>query len=164
MAQQNPAASGDNESRIADQRLRDLQQQASDASAAANTAKAEAAAARGELDRALTENAGLKAQVERLTTANQQLAESSAARDGMPSLPVDLPKNASQLLDSVTIAVIGEDGKPLRANAKRGDVVFVAPKDGELDELQQAVGLVARVHAVTKAQAEELRTLKLLRG
>jgi hypothetical protein len=157
------APAADNaESRIAEQRLRDLQEQAAKAVGEAQAAKAEALALRGDLERANTELAGLKASNERLSSANQQLVESSTARDGLPGLPIDLPKGAFQLVESVTIAAVGDDGKPVRANAKRGDVVVVGPK-GAIAELQTELGLVARAYAITRDTADELRAIKAIR-
>lgn len=156
-------APGNTEDRVAAQRLQDLTEQASKAAAETQTAKAEAAAAKGDLERANTEVVALRAQVERLTAQNQQLAEASQVRDGVPTLPVDLPRGAFQLVESVTIASLGDDGKPVRANAKRGDVLLVGKKDEALADLQGRIGSVARVYAVSAATVEELRTLKHLR-
>src|SRR5688572_24469301 len=76
-----PSTPADNtEARIAEQRLKDLEKQASEAVAAANTAKADAEGFKGELERVKTELAGLKATNERLEAANRQLTESATAR------------------------------------------------------------------------------------
>jgi hypothetical protein len=152
-----------NEARIAEQRLRDLQQQASDAVAEMQKVKGDVTALTGELERAKTEIAGLKAANERLEGANRQLAESSTARDGLPGLPVELPKGAFQLVESVTIASVGDSGKPVRATPKRGDVVFVAGSKRDVEELQAELGLVAHVYAIDRSTAEELRALKAIR-
>lgn len=151
------------EQRIAEQRLQDLMQQASDAAAQRQEAIAEANALRGELERANAEVVALRAQVERLTAEIKAHGEAATQRDALPSLPLDLPKGAAQLTESVTIAVIGDDGKVTRANARRGDVVVVSAKQADVDQLRRAVGVAARVYAVAKETADELRQLKYVR-
>lgn len=159
-----PTPVGENtEARIAEQRLRDLEQQARDAIADAQKAKAEVAGLKGELERANTELAGLKASNERLESANRQLAESATARDGLPSLPVDLPKGAAQLTECVTIAVVGGDGKPVRATPKRGDVLVLSSSKAGVEDLQAEIGVVATVYAVDRSTLDELRALKAIR-
>jgi hypothetical protein len=164
----NPGGAGasgapSDEQRIAAQRLKDLERQASEAVSASQEAKRGEAAARGDLERANLENVALRAQVERLTAENKALAETTASRDTLPTLPVDLPKGAFQLTESVTLAALGDDGKPVRANAKRGDVVLSAGKKADAEELQEDVGLAARVYPVSKQTLDELRDLKHIR-
>lgn len=153
------------EQRIAERRVADLMRQASDAAAETQTARADAAGLRGENERLAAELAGLRVINERLANENRALLESSAARDNLPNLP-DLPKGAFQLVESVTIATVGPDGKPVRANPKRGDVVFVMQgKDAaeDLEDLQKECGVTSRVFPVTRETLEELRTLKHVR-
>lgn len=151
------------EQRIAEQRLQDLMNQASTAAADRLEAVNKANALSGELERANAELAGVKAERDRLVNEVKALRESSAFRDTLPTLPSDLPKGAYQLVESVTFATIGEDGKPLRANGRRGDVVMVAKSKDDANELQQAVGVAARVYAVTRQTLDELGSLKHLR-
>lgn len=151
------------EQRIAEQRLQDLMQQAAVAASERQAAVAEANALRGELERANAELVGLRAGNERLRAEVKALSDAATVRDALPTLPVDLPKSASQLVECVTIAALDENGKPGRANAKRGDVIIVTSKRSEVDELQRAVGVVARVYAVDKATVDELRQLKYVR-
>lgn len=151
------------EQRIAEQRLQDLMQQASTAASERQAAIADANALRGELERANAELVGLRAGNDRLRAEIKALSDAATARDALPTLPLDLPKGASQLVECVTIAALDEQGKPGRANAKRGDVVFLTSKRAEVDELQRAVGVVARVYAIDKATAEELRASRFVR-
>lgn len=154
------------EQRIAEQRLRDLMQQASDAAAGEQEAKRDLAGVRGELERANAELVGARATIDRLSAENKALLESSSARDSLPSLPVDLPRGAYQLSESVTIAVVGDDGKPARPKTmpKRGDVVVVGAKRADAAELQAAIGQVASVFLIDKQTLDELRTLKHVRA
>jgi hypothetical protein len=150
------------EQRIAEQRDRDLRQQASDASAASNAAKADAAALKGELERAQAQVAGLRAANEQLTKQLEQLQQSVQLRETLPSLP-DLPRGAAQLTESVTIGSLDDDNKPLRTAARRGDVVVVGGDVQELESLRGKVGTVATVHRIDKATREELEKLRFLR-
>lgn len=150
------------EQRIAAQRLRDLERQASDAAAETQAARADAAAVRGDLERARTENAGLHAENERLSAQLIALNAATAAHDGLPNLPIDLPKGAFQLLESITIMSIPKTGEPFRTSARRGDVIILGKAD-DAEGLQTEVGQVARVYAVEKATVDELRKLKHLR-
>jgi hypothetical protein len=151
------------EQRVAAQRLVDLQRQASEAVSEANEAKLAAAGFKGDLERANVEIAGLRASNERLSEQLKSTVAASASKDGMPTLPTDLPKGGFQLLESVTIASFDETGKAVRTSAKRGDVLLLAPKKGDVEELQAEIGQVARVYAVDKATLEELKALKHLR-
>jgi hypothetical protein len=143
------------EQRIAQQREAALREQASTAAAKAEQAHGRATALEGELEKRDAELATLRAENEKLTG---QVAGLGAAvnRTGLPTLAVELPKGAYQLRESVTM-VAGK--KPVRTDAKAGDVVFLEPNDQALDKLRKSIGLVATVHAVGKEQLHELETL-----
>lgn len=140
------------EQRIAEQRLSALQQQASDAAGDAEKARARVAALEGELALKETELNGLRKDNEKLTA---QVAGLGLAvnRSGLPVLPVKLPKDATQLNESVTI-VAGVNKK--RTAAKAGDVVYVNPNEKQLESLRRSVGLAATVHSVSEETAEDL--------
>jgi chromosome segregation ATPase len=166
MANQNPTQSQTppadsnetQEQRVARERLADLSRQASEAAAETQTARSEAAAAKGDLERANSELIGLREQNKRLTEQLENLGKAAAVKDQLPALPVELPVNAKQLLESVTIATLTEAG-PVRANPKRGDVVLVG-KPEVAEELQGKIGTIVRVYAVDKQTAAELAKLK----
>jgi hypothetical protein len=162
MANPTPAVAPTDEQRIAAERITNLETQASEAAAETQKARGDAAAFKGELERANVELAGLRASNQRL---NELLAASSAAAaksDSLPALPIELPKNARQLVESVTFAAVGADGSPVRANGKRGDVVVIG-KGEVAEELQGRIGLLIRVYPVSRATADELDQLKHVR-
>lgn len=146
------------EQRLTRQRIADLEAQASKAAGEMQTARQDAAAARGDLERANAANATLREENDRLKAQLAKQTEAAAKSGDLPVLPVELPKNAKQLVESVTIGAFTEHGV-VRATPKRGDVVIVGkPEDAE--ELQGKIGGVVRVYAVDKATAAELATFK----
>lgn len=149
------------EQRIAQQRLRDLEQQASDAARDSSDAKRELAGVKGELDRAKIELAASKAENDRLRQQLQATQAAQAKGDKLPAIPIELPKGAFQLVESVVFATAGADGKPTRADAKRGDIV-VAGKFDAAAELQARIGSHLAVYAVDRDTLDELRALRHL--
>jgi chromosome segregation ATPase len=158
-ASQSPAANPlTEEERVAAQRLKNLEEQASRAATEVQTARADLAAAKGDLDRANAANATLREENERLKTQLVKQTAAAAKSGDLPALPVPLPKAARQLTESVTIATLTEHAAPVRATAKRGDVVIVGEVE-DAEELQAKIGTLVRVYAVEKATAAELATL-----
>lgn len=151
------------EQQIAAKRLSDLEAQASRSATDAQTAKAEALGLQGDLDRANVQIAALRGDNERLTVQLNALNTQAALKDALPVLPADMPKGAFQLLESVTIATLTDDGKLVRTNAKRGDVVVGGAKPAALEELQSSIGKLARVHAVDRSTLDELKKLAHIR-
>lgn len=148
------------EQRIAQQREGALRDQASRSASDAEAAKARVAVLEGELSKSQADATALRRENEAL---REQLAGLGAAvnRGGLPQLPVELPKNAAQLLESVTIL---SGPNKARTDARAGDVVFVSESAPALDKLRKAIGLVANVHAISEAQAEELVKHGLVRA
>jgi len=156
-----PPVGQTDEQRIAEQRLVDLQKQASDAASETLKARSDRDAIKGDLDRANVELAGLRENNARLLQQIETLGKSAALKDSLTPLPVELPKGSGQLIESVTFAASGEGGAPVRANGRRGDVVAVG-KAEDAAELQERVGQVARVYAVSRETFRELGDLKHL--
>jgi hypothetical protein len=152
-----PSAENEDQ-RLTRQRISDLEGQASRFASETQAAKQEAAAAKGDLERASVELAALREENKRLAARVEGLSQAAANKDQLPALPVELPKGAAQLVESVVIAVNTEHGA-VRATPRRGDVVVVGkPEDAE--ELQRKIGSVVRVYAVSRETAQELTKLK----
>lgn len=139
----------------ANKRISELTSKLTDATAKAATLEGELTTVKGERDTAVTRVTELTEEVSRLAAA--------AAEKGAPP-KLDLPKNARQLNESVTIA----DANGMRRDAKLGDVVMVSKATGdklvaEVAELQATVGRNYRVYAVSPATLEDLAQLKHLR-
>lgn len=127
----------------------------------------ERASQASELERKVKAMQGEKAKLEKklataVERADQSEREAAHLRELLQSSATgtlkDLPKDAAQLKESVTLP--GPDGGRVDANA--GDVIVVGSKKA-VGDLQESVGSAYRVLSVSKDAMREVRELGLLK-
>lgn len=143
------------EARIQAQRENTLAEKSAELARKLSDAQARAAALEGELEKA---QAAHKASEAKAAELERQLARATNAVKNSVAPLFDLPPDAGQLTECVTIV----DAKRNRVQAKVGDVILVDAGDVQVEALQKQLGLAARVYAVGAKQAEELAKLGML--